>query len=77
MAEMTLTAEDRQVLKGILDAEVAAGRKALIPLDVDIDGDGIVDAWGLDEHGEVVLISGVTLTSTVYESDGDDIRAGE
>ena len=48
-----------------------------IPLDVDIDGDGIVDALGLDADGELVLIPGVALTETVYEATGETPEDGE
>ncbi|QOP64786.1 hypothetical protein SEA_DELAGARZA_27 [Microbacterium phage DelaGarza] len=50
--------------------------RPLIPLDVDLDGDGIVDAWGLDDDGQVVLVSGCALTDTCYVSDGDDVKGG-
>ena len=48
--------------------------KPLLPLNVDLDGDGIADSYGLDENDEVILVSGVPLEDTVYVSDGDDIR---
>ena len=44
----------------------------LIPSDVDINGDGIVDAYGLNELDEVIFVSGIELTNTVYLSEGDD-----
>lgn len=44
----------------------------LIPSDVDINGDGIVDAYGLNELDEVIFVSGVALNDTVYTSEGDD-----
>lgn len=43
-----------------------------IPSDVDLDGDGVVDAFGLDENDQLIFISGIKLTDTVYRSDGDD-----
>ena len=48
--------------------------KPLLPLNVDLDGDGIADSYGLDENDEVILVSGVPLEDTVYVSDGDDVR---
>ena len=73
-----LTPEDEAAIRGILEAQRQEGsERPLLPLDVDIDGDGIVDAWGLDDDGRVVLVSGCYLGSTCYASDGDDIRGGE
>lgn len=72
-----LTDEDREAVRQILIAERACGNtRPLLPADVDIDGDGICDAYGLDEHDEVVVVSGVDLAATVYVSDGDDIGGG-
>jgi len=44
--------------------------KPLLPLDVDLDGDGKPDAYGLDENDELVFVSGVSLEDTVFESTG-------
>ena len=71
---MELATEDRECIRGILQAQAQAGsERPLLALDVDVDGDGIVDAWGLDEAGEVVLVSGVNLADTDYVSEGDDV----
>ena len=71
----TLTQEDRDAIRGILLAQRAEGsERPLLPLDVDIDGDGIADAWGLGDDGQVALIPGVALADTCYVSDGDDVR---
>lgn len=71
----TLPRADREALKAILLAQREEGvERPLVPLNVDIDGDGIVDAFGLDDAGEVILVSGVELGDTCYVSDGDDIR---
>lgn len=70
-----LPQEDRDTLRAILLRQSEEGvARPLIPLNVDIDGDGIVDAFGLDEAGELVLVSGVDLADTCYRSDGDDRR---
>lgn len=74
MADLNLTRRDRNAVRKILRAERAAGVPVpLLPLDVDIDGDGICDAFGLDENDQVVIVSGITLEHTVYVSEGDDI----
>ncbi|UDL16233.1 hypothetical protein SEA_KOZIE_37 [Microbacterium phage Kozie] len=73
-----LTDDDRAAIKGILEQWRDSGvLNPLLPIDVDVDGDGIADAWGLDENGDVVLVSGASLPYTVYASDGDDAIAHE
>lgn len=62
----------KQILTGYRDEGIAI---PLLPLNVDMDGDGIADSWGLNDADEVVLVPGVALEHTVYVSDGDDIRA--
>ena len=75
MADLTLTADDRDAVKQILLAERDRGvTHPLLPADVDLDGDGICDAFGLNDAGEVVVVSGARLEHTVYHSEGDDIR---
>lgn len=75
MAEITTSVEDLIVIKGILLQYREEGvENPLLPLNVDIDGDGIVDSYGLDENDEVILVSGAKLEDTVYVSDGDDVR---
>lgn len=69
---------DKTQLKDILLAERAAGvEHPLLPLNVDLNGDGIADAWGLDEAGELTLVPGVALKDTVYKSEGDDVAGVE
>jgi len=76
VADLTLTDEDREAMRAALLAERAAGVAVpLIPADVDVDGDGIVDSFGLDENDEVIVVSGVALEHTVYVSEGDDAIA--
>lgn len=75
MANITTSIEDLVVIKGILLQYREEGvENPLLPLNVDIDGDGIVDSYGLDENDEVILVSGAKLEDTVYVSDGDDVR---
>lgn len=66
-----LTREDRDALVAALEGMRADGvERPLIPLDVDVDGDGICDAWGLTDSGTLALISGVDIGSTSWVSDG-------
>lgn len=44
----------------------------LIPTDVDVDGDGVVDAFGLDEHNTLVYVSGASLADTVMDADQEE-----
>ena len=74
MADLSMTDEDREVIRDILRARRDAGEaNPLLPADVDVNGDGIADAFGLDEAGEVITVFGVPLEETVYASDGDDV----
>lgn len=66
-------ADRDQLRETLLQIRTGTGKVPLIPLDVDLDGDGIVDSFGLDENDEVVLVSGVKLEETVYRSEGDDV----
>lgn len=78
MTDLSTTDEDREVIKGILLQWKAEGNpNPLLPADVDIDGDGIVDSFGLDENDNVIVVSGTALEDTVYISEGDDVRDGE
>lgn len=74
MADLQLTDEDRVAIRAVLIAERERGVAVpLLPADVDTDGDGIVDSFGLDENDEVVIVSGVALEHTIYVSEGDDV----
>ena len=74
MADVTMTREDRDAIKQVLLMYRAEGNpNPLLPADVDLDGDGIVDSFGLDENDEVVVVRGRKLDETVYVSDGDDV----
>lgn len=76
--EVSLTQEDHDAIKAILVSELESSNlNPLLPMDVDVDGDGIVDSFGLDEQGNLVVVRGVELSETVYESDGDDIVVPE
>lgn len=72
-AASRLSREDYAVTKeALLNWRQEGVANPLIPSDVDIDGDGIVDAYGLDENDEVIFVSGIALDDTVYLSEGDD-----
>ncbi|QLF84358.1 endolysin [Microbacterium phage Karate] len=73
-----LEPEDREIITSALRQWAEEGvERPLIPMDVDVDGDGIVDAWGLDAFGNLIVVSGVNLGDTVYVSDGSDIVPNE
>jgi hypothetical protein len=69
-----LSREDYQAIRSILLGYRADGvNDPLLPMNVDIDGDGTCDAYALDENDDVVYRSSAPLKDTVYISDGDDI----
>lgn len=73
MSNITTSIEDLVAIKGVLESWKADGvANPLLPLNVDLDGDGLTDAYGLDENGEVILVPGTKIEDTVYVSDGDD-----
>lgn len=49
----------------------------LIPTDVDVDGDGTADAYGLDAFGRLVYVSGANLADTVHQATGGDPETGQ
>lgn len=72
-AASQLNREDYAAIKQILLQWKSEGvANPLLPSDVDVDGDGIVESYGLDENDNVILVRGAALTDTVYLSDGDD-----
>lgn len=73
MSKLEVSTEDRLAIRDILLQYKAEGvEKPLLPMDVDLDGDGIVDAYGLDDNDNVIFVTGASLSDTVYVSDGDD-----
>jgi hypothetical protein len=66
-----LPVQDREVLTAALKSLKDSGVPPLIPLDVDLDGDGIVDAWGLDDEGNLIVVKGQPIAETSYEADGE------
>lgn len=78
MADLTLTPEDEQQIRESLIAwrDEDNVENPLLPMDVDVNGDGIVDSWGLDENDNVIVVHGTHLEETVFRSDGDSIVEG-
>ena len=74
MADLTVTSDDADTIKAILLQWRANGEEnLLLPMDVDVNGDGIVDSFGLDENDDVVVVLGRKIEETVYLSEGDDV----
>lgn len=77
MADLTTTDEDAAAIKVILLQWKSEGNpNPLLPADVDIDGDGIVDSFGLDENNNVIVVSGTKLEDTVYVAEGEQSEDG-
>lgn len=73
MADLTLTDADREAIREILHSMRAEGVKdPILPADVDLDGDGIADGYGLDAAGDVVTVLSVPLSNTLYEATGEE-----
>lgn len=49
----------------------------MIPCDMDADGDGSTDAYGLGALGELVYVTGASLGDTVFEATGDSEEVPE
>lgn len=63
--------EDREQLRAsLLDWQREGVINPQIPSEVDADGDGTADAYGLDSLGRLVYILAVPLDDTVYLSEG-------
>lgn len=77
MADLTTTDEDAAAIKAILLQWKSEGNpNPLLPADVDIDGDGIVDSFGLDENNNVIVVSDTKLEDTVYVAEGEQSEDG-
>lgn len=75
MADLSVTQEDVSVIRDILLREKSEGNpNPLLPADVDLDGDGTADSFGLDVNDQVIVVPGVRLENTLYESEGDDLN---
>jgi len=70
-----LPREDQAQLKAALLQWKSAGQaNPVIPADVDVDGDGTVDGYGLGPFGDLVYVVGVPIKDTVYEADGSGME---
>jgi hypothetical protein len=71
-----LSDEEKDVLRGsLLGWRFEGGVKhPLIPLGIDVTGDGLSDAFGLDENDELILVTDVPVSATVSVSDGEGIE---
>lgn len=77
MADLTTTDEDAAAIKAILlQWKSEENPNPLLPADVDIDGDGIVDSFGLDENDNVIVVSDTKLEDTVYVAEGEQSEDG-
>jgi hypothetical protein len=73
MADLTATDEDHVAIRDILLQWKAEGNEnPLLPMDVDVDGDGIVDSFGLDKDDNVIVVSGTKLEDTVYVAEDEE-----
>lgn len=73
MALDHLTDTDQATLTAVLTTWRAEGvENPTLPIFDDIDGDGIPDFYGLDNNGELVIVSGATIDGSVYEATGED-----
>lgn len=75
MADLALTPEDEKQIRDILIAwrDEDGVTEPLLPMDVDGDGDGLVDSWGLGPNDSVVVVPARPLEETVFRSDGDGL----
>ena len=74
MANLSTSRKDALTIRAVLLQWRDQGRaNPLLPADVDRDGDGIVDSYGLDANDNVTMVRRVKLEDTVFVSDGDDL----
>lgn len=72
-----LDKEDHDFIKSLLLAQREKGNEnPLLPMDVDVDGDGVADSYGLDESGEVIVVRGTKLEDTLFVNPDDEPRVG-
>lgn len=72
MPDLFLSDEDRAEIRTVLLEQRAAGCACpMLPADVDLDGDGVADCFGLDDRDQVVILSAVPLEESLYEATGE------
>ncbi|MDN3309548.1 hypothetical protein QWJ90_01250 [Microbacterium oryzae] len=72
MAKTLTPEEEEQIVQALLAWREAGEENPTIPLFDDVDGDGVPDFYGLDGDGKLTVVSGATLESSVYVSEGED-----
>jgi hypothetical protein len=74
MANLSVSRADALAIRGFLLQWRDEGHaNPLLPADVDRDGDGVVDCYGLDADDNVAMVRHVKLEDTVFVSDGEDL----
>lgn len=74
----SITPEELAVIRQcLLDWRKVGVERPLMPVYRDVDGDGVPDFCGLDEHDAVVIVSGATLADSVAESTGEGFEGGQ
>jgi len=69
--------EDKAAIKAaLLQWKKDGNENPLLPLDQDLNGDGITDAFGLDDKGELILVPGVEHADTVSVANAPDDDKG-
>jgi len=73
-------ADQEQIKASLLQWQEEGQENPMIPLDGDVDGDGVADAFALDSFGNLVIVPAVPVADTVSVSTGSGIetdREGE
>jgi hypothetical protein len=67
-----LSEQDRSDIKDALLAWKEEGvDRPVVPIFQDTDNDEVLDFIGLDENNELIIVSGITLDESVFESLGE------
>lgn len=72
MTDLTLSDRDRADIREMLLAMRARGvATPILPTEVDLNGDGMVDGYGLDGADNVVPVYACPIEDTAYEATGE------
>ena len=75
--ELTTEDEARNAIQAALLHWRAEGQaKPVMPVYADLDGDGIADYWGLDDDGELIVVSGDQLGDYTAVNELDQPEVG-